>query len=440
MRAAIWIKTFQYRLTLVWLVGGLCIAGMGELIFALLGAEELPHYSRFASLLFFAHIAVTGPLCNYQLLAGRWSLSKWGRSVMLYFNLPATATFAWLALGMREYWIAAAFIYFSTPASFFGVFGFRRILTNFASFLLFYFALLWFQDRAFLAENGLLLGCTTFALLVLGAYMGLSSRYYGGQAEQIRALLRNTRRDRRIIGEERRRSDQLLLNILPAEIATELKDTGRAAPRAYQSITVLFTDFEGFTRIAEEMDPAELVSELDACFSHFDQICSAHKLEKLKTIGDAYMCAGGLPAENKTHVLDAALAALEIRAFMAERKASRGPERPSWELRIGLHAGPAVAGVIGASKFAYDVWGDTVNVAARLESGGQVNRINVSREVQNILAPYFACEYRGDIPVKNRGVVEMYFLEALRPEFADSSGRPNERFRAAYAERAATPA
>jgi class 3 adenylate cyclase len=183
----------------------------------------------------------------------------------------------------------------------------------------------------------------------------------------------------------------------------------------YDSVTVLFTDFTGFTRVASHMSPAALLRELDFHFSAFDEIVERHGLEKLKTIGDAYMCAGGIPAVNATHPVDAVRAAWEIAAFVAgvrDEKLARG-ETP-WELRIGVHTGPLMAGVIGHKKFAYDIWGDTVNVASRLETAGAPGRINISRATFLAVRDRFECEHRGRLAAKNRGEVDMYFVVGPR--------------------------
>ena len=231
-------------------------------------------------------------------------------------------------------------------------------------------------------------------------------------------------------------ADRLLRNILPQQVADELKKQGATDPVSYESVTVLFTDFMGFTQIAENMQAEELVSEMDKCFSFFDQICDAYKLEKLKTIGDSYMCAGGIPTPNRTHPVDAVMAAMEIQSFMAqmgELKQMAG--EPFWHLRLGINTGPLVAGVIGDKKFSYDVWGDTVNVASRMESSGVNERVNISRNTYELVKDFFDCEYRGKVQAKNKGEVDMYFVQRLRPELSDDeNGRiGNARFKEMYA-------
>ena len=224
--------------------------------------------------------------------------------------------------------------------------------------------------------------------------------------------------------EEENKSTRLLLNILPREIVTELKIHGITQPHEFASATVLFTDFVGFTQIAERMQARELVAELDRCFSQFDRICERHNLEKLKTIGDAYMCAGGIPVANDTHALDTVLAALEIKRFMLEvQRLKQAAGEPYWELRIGIHTGHLVAGVIGENKFAYDVWGDTVNTASRMESAGTPGEINISQTTYDRVKEVVECEYRGEIAAKNKGTVPMYFVKRLHGKFsADPEG------------------
>lgn len=210
---------------------------------------------------------------------------------------------------------------------------------------------------------------------------------------------------------EKKKSDELLLNILPEEVAEELKSAGVAKPKHYDQVTVLFTDFKGFTRVAETISPQELVEMLNDCFLHFDSIIERHNLEKIKTIGDAYMCTGGVPVENDTNPIDAVNAACEMVEWVNDWNAKRGSQGlPTLEIRIGIHTGELVAGVIGSKKFAYDVWGDAVNVASRMESSGEPGKVNISSTTYELVKDYFQTEYRGEIEIKNRGVVGMYFV------------------------------
>jgi class 3 adenylate cyclase len=210
---------------------------------------------------------------------------------------------------------------------------------------------------------------------------------------------------------EKKKSDDLLLNILPSEVAEELKLKGFADAKDFAEATVMFTDFKDFTRIGEKLSPAKLVEEIHFCFSSFDNIIHKHGIEKIKTIGDAYMCAGGLPVANKTHADDVVKAALEIRDFMAnhnKEKLAKG-ELP-FEIRIGINTGPVVAGIVGVKKFAYDIWGDTVNLASRMESSGEAGKVNISGSTYELVKDKFTCAHRGKIQTKNKGEVDMYFL------------------------------
>jgi class 3 adenylate cyclase len=230
---------------------------------------------------------------------------------------------------------------------------------------------------------------------------------------------------------ERQKSEKLLLNILPKDVASELKEKGFAEPVLFENVSVMFTDFKGFTTIAEKLSPQELIKDLDACFVQFDKISERFNLEKLKTIGDSYMCAGGIPKRNKTHAIDCCLAALEIQSFMnIMKRLKEDMGFPYWELRLGIHTGPLIAGVIGERKFAYDVWGDTVNTASRMESSGTPGRINISYSTYEVVKDYFECEYRGEVSAKNKGVVKMYYLVRIKPEFSkDEEGlMPNGKF------------
>lgn len=214
------------------------------------------------------------------------------------------------------------------------------------------------------------------------------------------------------ISKARKRSDELLLNILPEEVADELKSTGRAHARQFDEVTVLFTDFKNFTTMSEELTPQELVNEINYCYSEFDSIITRYGIEKIKTIGDSYMCVGGLPVANKTHATDVVKVAIEIRDFMLQEKKKREAEgKQYYEIRIGCHTGPVVAGIVGTKKFAYDIWGDTVNIASRMESSGEPGRINISGATYELLKDNFTCIYRGKILAKNKGEIDMYFVE-----------------------------
>ena len=215
------------------------------------------------------------------------------------------------------------------------------------------------------------------------------------------------------------KSEHLLHNILPVSVSDELKIKGEVKPVLIESATVLFTDFKGFTLSAEKMEPQELIKELDNCFSIFDSIIDKYGLEKIKTIGDAYMCAGGVPKKNHTHVFDVALTALEISSRMNRIKMEKNSQNiPFWGIRIGFHTGPIIAGVIGKKKFSYDIWGDTVNTASRMESSGEAELINISGETYEKLKILFDCEYRGKIKAKNKGEIDMYFLKGIKKKYS----------------------
>jgi class 3 adenylate cyclase len=217
------------------------------------------------------------------------------------------------------------------------------------------------------------------------------------------------------LGLEKQKSDNLLLNILPYETAEELKHTGSAKSRRFEMVTVLFTDFKGFTAASEHMDPEQLVHEIDLYFSKFDEITSRYNVEKIKTIGDAYLCAGGIPEESSTHAQDVVKAALDIQAFMAQHKQEKESKgEPFFELRLGIHSGPVVAGIVGTRKFAYDIWGDTVNVASRMESSGEVGKVNISESTYLLIKDHFNCTHRGKIAAKSKGAVDMYFVNSIK--------------------------
>lgn len=212
-----------------------------------------------------------------------------------------------------------------------------------------------------------------------------------------------------MIEEKRRRSEQLLLNILPKAVAAELTITNKVTARRYEQATIMFVDFVNFTQAAERLEPEMLVKELDFCFSRFDTIIGRYRIEKIKTVGDAYICASGLSDQNENPA-DMISAGLEIQAFLQNLKAERAATgRAYFEARIGIHCGPVVAGVVGLKKFAYDIWGDTVNTAARMEEACEPGRVNVSGAAQAIARQEFQWEYRGKIATKNKDGLEMYY-------------------------------
>ncbi|WP_243471952.1 adenylate/guanylate cyclase domain-containing protein [Winogradskyella sp. MH6] len=213
----------------------------------------------------------------------------------------------------------------------------------------------------------------------------------------------------KIIAAEKQRSDDLLLNILPEETAKELKDKGRVEAKKYPSVTVLFTDFKGFTSYAENLSPEKLVKTIDHYFTEFDSIVEKYGLEKIKTIGDAYMAVGGLSFDEKDQAKEMIMAAKEMNAFVNKAKHDDYTDA-TFDIRIGINTGAVVAGVVGSKKFAYDIWGDTVNIASRMESSSEAGRINISEDTYNIVKDDFECEYRGKIAVKNRGEMKMYFV------------------------------
>ena len=222
-----------------------------------------------------------------------------------------------------------------------------------------------------------------------------------------------------IIEEEKNRSENLLLNILPEETAQELKANGKVQAKKFESVTVLFTDFIGFTHYAHNLSPEELVNSVDYYFSRFDEIMEKYGMEKIKTIGDAYMCVGGLPFPSDDHPTKMIEAAFEIAEFIEGSKKLSNGNITHFDVRIGINTGPVVSGVVGIKKFAYDIWGDTVNVASRMESRSEPGRINISDNTYQLVKDSFECEYRGEIDVKNKGMMKMYFVNGPKNKELD---------------------
>lgn len=243
---------------------------------------------------------------------------------------------------------------------------------------------------------------TVFAVLML-IMAFLVYRNYRNQKKSYKLIAEANR----IILIEKQRSEDLLLNILPIEIAEELKTSGKIKARFFNEVSVLFTDFVDFTQTSEKLKAEQLVDELHACFSAFDEIIGRNGLEKIKTIGDSYMAVCGLPDFSEDHAKRAVQAAIEIRDFISERKKHENV----FEIRIGINSGQVVAGIVGVKKFAYDIWGDTVNTASRMESSGEAGKVNISQSTQALVKDDFQCTYRGKISAKNKGEVDMYFVE-----------------------------
>ncbi len=219
-------------------------------------------------------------------------------------------------------------------------------------------------------------------------------------------------KQKKLLESEKEKSEELLLNILPSEIAEELKQYGKSYARKHEEVSILFADIKGFSSIAEQLSAHELVNQLDECFRAFDHIVDKHGIEKIKTIGDAYVCASGLPNPHPDHAKRAVSAALDmldfIRGFSLGKKVQ---ELPEFNFRIGIHSGPVVTGVVGAKKFTYDIWGDTVNLAARMEQHGEAGKINISDSTFRLVRDSFDCHHRGKVEAKNKGAVDMYFIK-----------------------------
>ncbi|TNE56096.1 MAG: hypothetical protein EP338_00590 [Bacteroidetes bacterium] len=251
------------------------------------------------------------------------------------------------------------------------------------------------------------------------------------QKETIEEKKNRLEEQKRLLEVEKEKTEKLLKNIIPESTYQELKTKGKASARAYKTVSVLFTDFVGFTKIAEKMSPSDLVSELDIYFRKFDEIIVRNNLEKIKTIGDAYMCAGGVPVRNNTNPIDACLAALQIQESMdIMRQEARQSGRIVWELRLGINTGEVTAGVIGSEKLAYDIWGATVNQAQRMEMLGEPGKVTVSGQTFVYVEPYFSCTFKGKVKSKSKGLIDMYTVDGIKPELSvDGKGLyPNDRF------------
>lgn len=276
-------------------------------------------------------------------------------------------------------------------------------------------SLILLQNESILTEQGVEIALQKSQKLLIYALLGILVIFVGFMLVRYKETKKNNEilaLKNEIIQEEREKSESLLLNILPSIIAKELKENGAAEARKYEKATVFFSDFVNFSSMANELTPVNLVALLDEYFRLFDDIIEKYGLEKIKTIGDSYMCVGGLPEPNTSHPSDVILAALEIQSIISKKKNEKEElNQPFFEARIGIHTGPLVAGVVGSKKFAFDIWGDTVNVASRLESNGKAGEVNISESTFELVSEEFALTSRGEIPIKNLGEIKMYFVD-----------------------------
>ena len=277
----------------------------------------------------------------------------------------------------------------------------------------------------YFSQFALIFYIIAFTLLIWTFYDLLNLRF----ARRLYALeqIINKRTEDLII--EKEKTEALLANVLPKNTASEIMEKGKATKIKYNFVTVLFSDIQGFTKIAEETNPEVLIDELDKFFFYFDSVVEKFGIEKIKTIGDAYMCAGGIPEKNRTNPVEVILAALEMKGYMNRlKKTSEIEGMKFWDIRIGIHTGTVVAGVVGQKKLSYDIWGDTVNTASRMESSGEAGKINISGTTYEFVKEFFTCEFRGKMPVKYKGELEMYFVNGIVPELSDENGGPNRKF------------
>ncbi|MFT6717360.1 MAG: class 3 adenylate cyclase, partial [Saprospiraceae bacterium] len=270
---------------------------------------------------------------------------------------------------------------------------------------------------------------TTVVLLSIGLLVFViisRTRRLIREKEKLEELVVHRTKD---LHSEKQKSDDLLLNILPVEIAAELKQFGSAKTKSHVSASVLFTDFEGFTHLSMELTAEELVQRLDEIFVEFDDVIERNRLEKIKTIGDAYMCASGVPESNPHQEINIVIAGLQLLEVMNRFNQKQvASNKPEWNVRVGIHTGELIAGVVGKKKFAYDVWGDTVNIASRMESSGEVGKVNVSESTYEIVKSYFDFEKRGKVAAKNKGELDMYFISGIKEDYQkDNLFTPSEK-------------
>ena len=277
----------------------------------------------------------------------------------------------------------------------------------------------------YFSQLAIILYIILFSLIIWFLYVHFNLRF-ARRLHMLEQIINNRTEDLII---EKEKTETLLANVLPKNTANEIMEKGKATKIKYNFVTVLFSDIQGFTKIAEEMNPEILIDELDKFFFYFDSVVEKFGIEKIKTIGDAYMCAGGIPEKNRTNPVEVILAALEMKGYMRKLKETSELEGMKyWDIRIGIHTGTVIAGVVGQKKLSYDIWGDTVNTASRMESSGEAGKINISGTTYEFVKDFFTCEYRGKMPVKYKGELEMYFVNGIVPDLADENGGPNRKF------------
>jgi adenylate cyclase len=277
----------------------------------------------------------------------------------------------------------------------------------------------------YLSAPAKIIYCILFLLLILAIYASLRLRF-SRKLARLEKIINKKNQD---LMAEKEKTEKLLANLLPKNAADEIMAKGKATKVKYNFVTVLFSDIQGFTRIAEETNPEVLIDELDKFFFYFDSVVGKYGIEKIKTIGDAYMCAGGIPEKNRTNPVEVILAALDMRAYMLNLKMTSELEGMKyWDIRIGIHTGTVVAGVVGQKKLSFDIWGDTVNTASRMESSGEGGKINISGTTYEFVKEFFDCEYRGKMPVKYKGELEMYFVKGIKAGLCDEQNAPNRKF------------
>ncbi len=270
------------------------------------------------------------------------------------------------------------------------------------------------------------------ALLLVSSFLVTTYRIRGYRFSKTTNLLEQTIRDRTDeLVEEKEKAEDLIANMLPGPISDELKRNGRIQSKKYEMVSVMFCDIQGFTSISELVNPEKLVEKLNELFFHFDLIMEQFGLEKIKTMGDGYLCAGGIPEANSTNPIDIILAGMKMQEFMAGFTFGVGPDQEEkYGLRIGIHTGPIITGIVGRKKYSYDIWGVTVNNARQMETMGKVNKINISADCLAYVTDFFVCHPRGKLPLKHKGFIDMYFVDGILPELADPGNPtiPNQAF------------
>ncbi|MBP7477283.1 MAG: adenylate/guanylate cyclase domain-containing protein [Chitinophagales bacterium] len=391
-----------YKLSNLVLTLGMLVHFSWVFLFYFMGANEMAYINIFSVIIYIFAIVINRK-------GNHFASSNIMVFEIIIHQFIAIQYFGWNA-GFQNYVIVIGLFPFLMPKGKWLVKGF--LLTSCLLTYILFDVFLGNNPPIFVLESNYLNYLKVSNILFSFISMAISGAYFNYAMHETEDLLDEKKQELIL---EKSKSDELLLNILPAETALELKQLGYSKPKHVELASILFTDFVNFSKICEQMNAENLVNEIDYFYSSFDSIIAKYGIEKIKTIGDSYMCVGGIPMPNDRHPVNIVFAAIEMRDFIIQEKKLRlETNRAVFDIRIGIHCGPVVAGIVGTKKFAYDIWGDAVNIASRMESSGEASSINISLTMYELIKDHFTCHYRGKLAIKNKGEVDMYIVEGVK--------------------------